>query len=385
MRIPYTILNLLHQKKRTAIALAGVAFSNLLIFMQLGFLGSAESAAVILYKNLDYDLILLAPGYVDVNRPSSFQRERLYHVSADPDVLRVMPVYTGANGWRIVKPGDPQDGFRRSIQVIGFDIHDEPFRTEELKGLGRKLRSPDAVLIDRTSRDYFGERGPGVQTDLGLIQVRVVGDFRIGTGFGSDGLLITSDQTFGRAFGGQSLDRVNLGLIKLRPGASAAQVAQHILDRLPGQHLEPLRVYTRHEIEKKEVNFWVNQTSVGQIFMMGVGVAVLVGIIFVYQVISSDIKNRISEFATLKAIGYSNSYLNWVVLEQACWYGLLGFFPALFIAMLLYQWLAATTALPIAMSWQRAVSVAIMALAMCAASGIMAVRRVKQLDPADLF
>jgi putative ABC transport system permease protein len=390
MHIPFTFLSLVHQKRRTAIAIAGVTFANVLIFMQLGFLGAAEKAATLLVGKLDYDIALASPEYLYINRPGDFFRSRLYQALAQPEVEQVMPFYIGINAWRIVQPNDPRlDGRRRSIQVVAFDLRDEPLRLAEVNQKATLLAHPGAVLVDTSTRDFFGQLTVGTRSELGLTQVEIVDQFKLGTGFGADGLLITSDRTFAEAFG-KSLDRISLGLIKLRPGArgNVEAIAEQLRRDVAGSSAdtrETLRVFTRAQLERHETNFWVNQTAVGKVFWMGVLVSLLVGVIFVYQVIGSDIKARLSEFATLKAIGYANGYLYWLIVEQALWYGFLGFIPALLLTLFLYEQVAAMAQLPIAMTLERAAFVLLLALGMCTFSGLLALRRVTKLDPADLF
>ncbi len=123
----------------------------------------------------------------------------------------------------------------------------------------------------------------------------------------------------------------------------------------------------------------------GKIFTIGVLVALMVGTVFVYQVISSDITQRFAEYATLKAMGYGNGYLAWVVLQQAVLYGVLGYIPGFLLSLVLYDWGSAATTLPITMNWQRAALVLLLSVAMCGVSGFFAVRKVRTADPADLF
>jgi putative ABC transport system permease protein len=386
MKVPFTLLNLAHQSSRTVIAVLGVAFADLLVFLQLGFLGSAESAAVILFSKLDYDLVLLAPEYLDVYRPGGFARARLYQLLADPAVEHVSPLYVGSTYWRIVQPEDKKlNGRRRNMLLVGFDVADPPFRLSEVRAKSALLKELGTVLIDTQSRNYFGDLSRGVETELGVARVRIAGHFTLGTGFGADGMALVSDQTFSGARGDMPLERISLGLVRLRSGANAEEVAARIRQALPGGPHEPLRVFTRHAVEEREVRFWVRQTSLGLIFLAGVGVAILVGVVFVYQVISSDIKNRLREFATLTAMGYGNAYLNRTVLAQALAYGLLGFPPALGAALLLYVWIERSSLLPMTMPPVRVAIVLGLTLIMCAASGLLALRRVKSLDPAELF
>src|ERR1700681_2698827 len=100
MKIPLTFLNLLHQRLRTTVAIAGVGFSIILVFMQLGFFGSAEATATLFLDSLDFDLVLISSDYLDINRPSSFPSTRLYQCQAFPGVRSVAPLWANSNLWR---------------------------------------------------------------------------------------------------------------------------------------------------------------------------------------------------------------------------------------------------------------------------------------------
>jgi putative ABC transport system permease protein len=388
MNIPLALLNLLHQKVRTLVAVGGVAFAIILLFMQLGFYGSAEASATVFLENLDFDILLTSPDYLDISRPGTFPRSRVYQALAVDGVADGAPLYLNFNFWRIKASGPGKTGGkRRNIMVVGFNladrdfIKDQVFRAAGLADLDA-LKVPDTVLMDTRTRSYFGPRGPGVETDLGWTRATVVGEFTIGTGFGSDGMVLTSDQTFSRLFGNLPLDRVNLGLLRLRPGARADAVAEAIRARFPD---EEVRVRTRAQMEEHEKDYWLNKTSVGIIFTLGVAVALLVGTVFVYQVISSDITNRFGEFATLKAMGYPQKYLSGVVLRQAVLLAVLGYAPGLLLSLALYYWGRAEAHLLLDMTWARALSVLALAVGMCGLSGLLAIQKVKSADPADLF
>jgi putative ABC transport system permease protein len=381
MKIPLTILNLLHQRLRTLIALAGVAFSILLVFMQLGFFGSAETTAILFLNKLDFDLVLTSADYLDVNRPGSFPRTRLDQTRAADGVVWAGPIFVNGNLWRIVNEQDKsRNGLRRGIMVVGFDLGDQAFRMKDLDI--DALKVPGNVLIDTLTRAYFGDRGLGLETDLGRTRVTIVGTFTIGAGYGADGMLLMSDRTYSQIYGNMPLNRINLGLVKLAEGADAEQVAAVLRASLPS---DEVRVLTRAGLLDHEVDFWLNKTSLGKIFFIGVLVALIVGTVFVYQVLSSDINTRFPEYATLKAIGYTNGYLSFLVLQQACLYALLGYIPGFLAALALYEMASAWAFLPIGMTVGRALAVLFLAVAMCTMSALFALKKVKAADPADLF
>jgi putative ABC transport system permease protein len=381
-RTPLAWSNLLHERTRTLVAVAGVAFAALLIFVQLGFLGATEATATLIYDHLDFDVAVISTEYQDLVRAGTFPRDRLARVRGLPGVASVRPLSVWGIQWL---NGEDVHRGRRGILVIGVDPADAPLIHPELTPeLLAKLRQPDTVLIDRRSREEFGPQDIGTISELGSLPVMIVGQFELGTGFGSDGLVVVSEATYARAFGSPAGQVVSLGLVKLATGsmpADAKALADRLNERLPAD----VKAVTRDDLLTDEKHHWVQDTSLGKIFEMGVVLAFVVGIVFVYQVMASDIGNRLGEFATLKAIGYGDRYVNKVVLQQALLLAAAGFVPGMLAAWALYALTRHFARLPITMTWQVASIVLGLVVAMCAASGFLALRKVRAADPADLF
>jgi putative ABC transport system permease protein len=388
-------VNLLHQRLRTLISLAGVAFAVLLIFTQLGFIGSVEQTATLLFDRLDFDLLLTSREYLNLNTPASFPRLRLSQADAVPGVESVQALSVCLSQWRSPWPRSPGrvDPRRWNIMVLGVrpdDLHrvftnsgEGVFRDrEELATFETTLARPDTVLIDRRSWPDYGspdDLRPGAEVEVNEQRLELVGNFEIGTGFGYNGLLLASEATLGR-IGGILPRQVTFGLVKLRRGSDPRAVRTRLNEILP-----ETRAYTRDEINAKEASFWVQQTAVGRFFTLGVWVALVVGVIFVYQMMAADIHNHLAEYATIKAIGYRNEYLFRVILWQASLLALMGFFPGLVASLGVYQvtWKAAR--IPIAMTGTRAACVLLLTMGMCLFSGLLATQKLRSADPADLF
>ncbi len=390
MKTPLVLRNLLHQPVRTLVAVLGVSFAILLVFMQLGFYGSAELASTTLYDALDFDLVLLSSNYLNTTRPRSFPLYRVYQALEHGDVANVSPLYIDWSTWRI----QDRSKQRRAILVLACNLDDpvwrreRVFRTESADKCLRRLRTPDTVLMDTGTRNYFGPRHRGVETELNQTTVEVVGQFTIGTGYGSDGMVLTSDRTYARLNAAKALQQPALGLIKLKPEARAradavkADLARSLYTTSPR---DEVRVFTRGEVEQREREYWMYRTSVGIIFLLGVVVALIVGVIFVYQVIATDITDHFAEYATLKAIGYGPRYLSGVVLRQALALAVLGYLPGFVVALALYALGREMTSLLLSMTWGRAGGVLLLSIVMCSLSGLLALRKVKAADPAELF
>ncbi|MBD3561974.1 FtsX-like permease family protein, partial [Planktothrix sp. FACHB-1355] len=174
---------------------------------------------------------------------------------------------------------------------------------------------------------------------------------------------------------------ISLGLIYIEPGADSTQVAAALKAYLP----EDVKVLTIAEFIKFEENYWKTGSPIGFIFGMGVAMGFIVGVIIVYQVLSTDVNAHIKEYATFKAMGYHNSYLLGVIFEEALILAVLGFIPGMIVPLGLYNLARNATNLPIYMTLFRAIMVLSLTIIMCVISGSIATSKLQSADPADMF
>ncbi|HWG45290.1 MAG TPA: ABC transporter permease DevC [Gemmataceae bacterium] len=375
MATSLAVRNLMHSKARTLVAMGGVCFAVVLLFMQLGFFGTVSLTAMLIYDTLDYDLLLTSPNYVMIGGAGQFSQRRLFQAESHPDVEAVMPLYVGRQVWC-----NPHSGVRRSVVVLGIRPSDPISHVPELERERPGLARPDTVLVDRLSRPEVGVPAVGERNASGPIHLQTIGHFTIGPGFEA-GLIVVGDQTFSRLFGGQPLSAVNLGLVKLRSGADPQQVADQLRQSLPSD----VRVLTRPEVAARERHYWLTSTSTGIIFGCGVIVAALFGIVITYQVLSLEVTHRLSEYATLKAVGFSDISLSLVVLQQALIFAVVSYLPGFVFALAIYHVTHSVTKLPIGMTVERSVGVFLLNLLTCCGSGLLALRILRRADPVDLF
>jgi len=170
-------------------------------------------------------------------------------------------------------------------------------------------------------------------------------------------------------------------VIQLEPGVDPKRVQTTLKDVLDPS----VKVLTIPELEATEVNYWRRNTSFGLIFGLGVVVGLVVGGIIVYQILYSDVSDHLSEYATLKAIGYGDGFVVAIILQESLILALLAFGPSFLLSLGLYGFLARSTSLMVVMTAQRAVLVFLFTLAMCGASGWLATGKLRRLDPAEIF
>lgn len=372
-----------HQKLRLLAAVLGVAFAVLLVLVQLGFSQALYDSSVRWHSALGYDLALISPKATYIVNPPGFPRNRLFQTLGVEGVENVTPVYIGIGSWR--NPDDPLQ--TRNIYVMGFDPTDEGFSLAGNTEIIRKLRHPDRVLFDRLSRGEFGpvaERflaGEKVVTEINGRDAQVVGLFELGTSFGIDGSIITSDLNFRRIFSDRSASRIELGLVMLEEGADALSVRDAIVAAIPGD----VRVLTKEEFIQHEVDYWAGSTPIGYVFGLGVAMGLAVGLIVVYQILFSDVQDHLREYATLKAMGYSNLFLARIVLSEAVLLAVIGFVPGLLVSLLVYSQAEGATNLPMLMTPERGMQVLLLTVCMCAFSALLALRKLRSADPAEVF
>lgn len=387
MRTPLAWHNLAHHKVRTVAAVAGVTFAVVLIFLQLGFRSTAEKTASLVYEVLDFDVLLRSKNTGRLSQSRPFPEVRLYQAASTAGIRSVSSVLLNYNRWQSL------EGAARPILALGVDPDAPVFSDAELRAKVRLLTAPEFVLIDRASRSEFGPQNGsefgdediGTEAEIERRRIRLVGHFLLGTTFDADGMVVLSQEGFRRLQPAWPAGCISLGLIRLEDGADAAAVADRLRERFAAGDTADVDVFTRTGVIDRERWVWLWQQSIGMIFTMGVVVAFVVGSVIVYQVLSSDVTNHLPEYATLKAMGYTDRFLSSVVLGQAVILAIMGFLPGLAVSEILYVATAWKTRLPLDMTLLRIVGVLGLSLAMCIISGLVALRKLHRADPADLY
>jgi putative ABC transport system permease protein len=382
MKTPLAWLQLSHERIRLAIALAGIAFADILMFMQFGFRDALYESAVTLHRQIEGDIFLISRDSTALIAMEQFSQRRLYQARGIKGVEAIHPIYIDFAIWKNPLTAEP-----RGIMAIGINPESEVLNIAGLAENRNRLKLEDTILFDSLSRPEFGpiaelyQTRDRVTTEAGGRRLTVGGLFELGASFGADGNLILSDLNFLRLFGNRDRGLIDIGVIELEENANLAVVLAQIRQKLP----QDVIVLSKEEFINFEKFYWQNSTAIGFIFTLGAGMGFIVGMVIVYQILYTDVANHLPEYATLKAMGYRDFYLLTVVFQEALILALLGYLPGYGISLGLYMMTKSATSLPVMMTVSKAVTVLILTIVMCVGSGAIAIRKLNEADPADIF
>ena len=391
-RTPLAWKNLTHNPRRLLVAVSGVTFAVVLMFMERGFQNALFDSTVALVRYLSADIVLVSSSRYSLSTSSRFPLHALSLARSCPHVQTAGPIYVENFMSLLRRP----NCCSRPIRAIGVDLHARVFVDEladVLAGIRHQLQAPRTALIDVTSKESIYRVDPaGVSPTAPLLveladkQLQLIGSFHLGTDFANDGTLLMSQENFAfyfplRELGHDPLSTVDLGLIACEPGSELQQVKAQLQRTLGGS----IDVHTRQELVDKEIHVWDRNTPIGVIFQVGMIMGFVVGVLICYQVLYNDIADHLAEFATLMAMGYGQRYFIGVVVREACYLALLGFLPGLCIAWTLFQLITLWTGLTMSLSVAHTGLTLAFTVVMCIASGLLAVRKLLAADPANLF
>jgi putative ABC transport system permease protein len=364
------------------VALSGIAFADILMFMQIGFRDALYYSNVRMHSSLIGDIVLIDKQSNAILSMKGFSRRELYKALELPTVASVHGIYLDYTSWK-----NPITGRPRNILVYGFNPESNVFDLPGVSENVDRLKLPDVVLFDRSSRAEYGpipesvEQGKIVTVEIRRRRVKIGGIFTLGASFAADGNLITSDVNFLRIFSNRQPGIIDIGVIRLKPGTDLGRSIAFLRGYLP----KNINILSKQEFIDFERDYWAKNTAIGFIFTLGTTMGFIVGTVIVYQILYTEVTDNLSEYATLKAIGYTQNYLLIVILQEAFLLAVLGYIPGFACAIFMYNVARDATLLPIFMSFGRASTVITLTILMCFISGTIALRKLASADPADIF
>ncbi len=407
MKTPVALLNLWHERTKTLVSIGGVAFALLLVFAQLGFMGAVSYTATNIFGNLQFDILLRSQNYVHLYEPGSMDRQVLSVAKNTPGVESASPFWITVHNWRRLDDDGHTVGDTelQAVAIMSVVPNDPVFIPQDINRLIAEgcINSPSQLIIDSFTQtpfaprdgQQFGASDIDTEAEIGSARFKIKGVYRLGTGLAANGAVVASDAAFGRVMPWNVNKTISLGLIRVKDSQDAEKVKavrdalsqQLALDHPtdPEHAATMVSVLTRDEALEAERHRWLWQTPIGLIFQLGVAISLVVGAAIVYMVLATDVTDRLPEYATLLAVGYSRLYLASLVMTQAVVLSLLGFSVAWVLAELLYRVATEFSGIPMAMNSGRVILVFVLGQAMCCFSGLLALRKLWKAEPANLF
>ncbi len=387
MQTPLAWKNLTSSPSKCLLAAAGVGFAVLLMFMQIGFRNALLDSNVQILRLFSADLVVISRARYNISTEQRFSRYLLEQATAQAGVDSSCAVYVERATASIQVEGNRA----RPVRVIALQLDKKFFSDPQLFELLTSANKQNAALLDRRSKSEYGfESEPGElaqqHIELNKKEIALVELFTLGTDFAHDGTVLMSERMLPTYFPwrsrtGTPLDVVDIGLIRVKPGADLVAVRDRIQAIAPTQ----IQVHLTQDLVDQELRFWSRSTPIGIIFGIGTIMGLVVGAIICYQIQFTDISEHMPEFATLKAMGYRPSYFWSLIICQSLYLACLGFVPGLLLSWGLYALLAELSGLVMRMTFERIVFVWLLTVLMCVVSGALAIRKLFRADPASLF
>lgn len=380
-RLPIGWLQLTHSRARFAAAISGVAFANVLVFVQLGIMNSMATATLKPYEFFTADIMISASDANTLTEGGNVARQWLFQAQADPEVTTGTGIFVGSTSW-------PRPTKTLGLTSFGIDPSLPDLLGPALKSKTATLQLQDSAILDMATRGLPREEAAAIRPqtpatfEVSGKTVTLYDTFLGGGGFGGDGYLVMSDQTFLSLFPARSSAAPDHILLTVTPGADPEVVAARLRDLISDK---TLRIRSYAEAQAEDLSYQQTKRPTGIIFGFGVIIGVLVGIVIVYQVLSTDVADHLSEYATFKAMGYTQKFFLGIVFEEALILAVFGFVPGVLVGTGMLFGMKQATNLPLAMTWGMAMIVLIGTLVACSLSGAIATRRLAAADPADLF
>lgn len=384
-RIPLAWRNLTEDPWRLAASTAGAAFAVILMFSQVGFRNALLENMVAVIDRLDGQLFLVNRTRYMLTTPAAFPKRRLEKVLGFDGVISASPFYVDVR--ETTKWRNPASGLGRRIRVLAYPPAADLLDLPEIRAQREAWDRPEAALADKRSKDdLYGKFESGEVSELRGRRIRVAGLFDLGTDFRSNGTLLMSEANFLNYFPERRIGReddpiVDVGVIRVRAGTDEGPLVRAIRRELPAD----VALLTKAEFEEKERMFWEAVAPIGVVFDIGVVMGFIVGIAICYQVLFSEISDRVAEFATLKAMGYSGRSLLRVIVEEGIYLAILGYAFGMIVSLVLARYLERETGLNLDVRIGDSLIIFALTVIMCVLSGLLAGRKLSTVDPAELF
>ena len=367
--------NLLQHRLRLVAALSGIAVALLLLLLQISVLEAARTKVTALYDDFNFDIAILPDIYQYLMSVGTINSVDLEIARSTGDVADTFGLNVENVHWMEL----PSKHMTYNL-LIGIDDPGSFVRDPDIRAGWAQLRSPHAILADAYSQKSVGPISPGTDAQIGDTRVHIVGQFKLGLFFYAEGATIARNVNF-YGFTGGDPSLISIGLVRLKPGVSPDKARADLIKALPSNTL----VLTRDELLHDERAYFLSTKPVGIMLYISMIIASLVGAAIIVQVLSTEVSNRMGEYAMFKAMGADIPFVYGIGMAQAGLLGLGGLVPAIVIGALILSFVALRTHLDTFVGPSLMMTMLAISLTLSVAAGAAVIRRVQRADPAELF
>ncbi|WP_341881029.1 FtsX-like permease family protein [Synechococcus sp. UW140] len=385
-RLPLAIKQLKDSPIKTAAATAGICFSNVLVFFQLGLLESIYQSQSRPYSLLDGEIVIVSSRFKRLSQSPTISISEIMRAKGVEGVAKVSTLSIEL-GTVLIK----SEGMTTNAQIYGIDPLNSALDTEKI-GLDLKLVDLyERAAIDTLSRPSYVRDAKremiqknSYRTNLIDKRILINSTAKIGSTFASDMSLVMSQNNLLHYYPKRNQHIANLGVVKISKNYAKERVKKALSEKLfpNGGTVSAMLI---EEISKTEMNYWSKNTALTFIFGLGVIVGFVVSGIILYQILYSDVISHLPEYATLLALGYTNIFVIKIVFTQALILTLMSFPFSILISMGLYSIMMSASNLLIYMTIGRAIIVASLSIATSMISCYIATNKLREVDPSTLY
>ncbi|MGE0452092.1 MAG: ABC transporter permease [Vicinamibacteria bacterium] len=365
--------NLLHDRLRFAITVAGVAFAVTLVLVQVGLFMGLLGKATVTIEHASADIWITSKETPNVDFAHRFPDTTVLRVRSQPGVLRAdnlivqfmnLMLPNGAEEGCLVYGLEDFSAWNLPWNVQGADVSD--------------LRRGRYVLMDESAERRFGEFAIGDYREISEARFKIIGTTEGAASF-TTAPIVFMDFRQAQGLIQTIIGKTHYILVRVAPGHDPTRVVADLRALLPYND-----VYTREDWAARSRRYWVVSTGLGMNMGITVFLGILVGIVVVAQTLYTSAVEHVKEFGTVKAIGGSNWDIYRILGEQALIAAVVGFVlgGALSLAM---RPLMAKLYLNVLIGPGFAAAVFAGTVLMCLGAAMLSFRRVAGIDPALVF
>ncbi len=366
-----------HEWRRFLAAVLAVAFSGLLVLVQLGLLIGMFGTVAVYIDESDADLWAGFTGTqsIDLGKPFNAQVETRLRIH--PQVNAIEQFIFAQSDWRTPA------GANLYAYLLGIDpaAHGMAFAKVVPPHTRALLLEPMTVIIDAADSVKLGVQA-GDSAEIGGKRVKVAAAIQGLRAIG--GVNILTSLSSARAIDGSAAreqQEVSYFLLRLKEGADAATVRAELTPQGP---VKPFQVWTAQEFSQRSQWYWLTESGAGAGFAFSTLLGLLVGIIITSQTLVAAITASIREYATLRALGVGQGSLRAVVIEQSFWIGIAGLAITAALTWLVHQAALAARVALVFPQWSLALTAGL-TLTIAIGSGLLVLRALGRADPAALL